>query len=199
MVPIIYFILLSVVCVAIIGVFFAVYSSKHKRLSSELVQAREELQNLGHQLETARRNEEALNKKVLYLSCKIKVEEIKQKLEELQTKARKAKRGNRWRGVAKTAFRVLSIGSGFGLPGGELLPDIPLPSPDIGGLLNGVDIDGLSPEDYDFEELSGIFEGPPELGDQALAAIDLENLAGYEAQLDQTLQELNKALASFDN
>ena len=151
-------------------------------------------------LETARRNEEALNKKVLYLSCKIKAEEIKPKLEELQTKARKAKRGNLWRGVAKTAFRtVLIAGSVFGLPGLDLLPDIPLPSPDIGALLNGVDIDGLLPEDYDFEELSGIFEGAPELGDQALAAIDLENLAGYEAQLDQTLQELNKALASFDN
>ena len=200
MVPIIYFILLSVVCVGIIGVFFAVYSSKHKRLSSELVQAREELQNLGHQLETARRNEEALKKKVFYLSCKIKAEEIKSKLEELQTKARKAKRGNLWRGVAKTAFRtVLITGSVFGLPGLELLPDIPLPSPDISALLNGVDIDGLLPEDYDFEELSGIFEGPPELEDQALAAIDLENLAGYEAQLDQTLQELNRALASFDN
>ena len=159
--------------------FFAIYSSRHKRLSSELVQAR---------------------KKVLYLSCKIKAEEIKSKLEELQTKARKARRGNLWRGVVKTAFRTALIaGSIFGLPGLELIPDIPLPLPDISDLLNGVDIDGLLPEDYDFEELSGIFEGAPELGDQALAAIDLENLAGYEAHLDQTLQELNEALASFDN
>lgn len=176
MVPIIYFILTIVVCVGIIGVFFAIYSSRHKRLSSELVQAR---------------------KKALYLSCKIKAEEIKSKLEELQTKARKAKRGNLWRSVAKTAFRTALIaGKIFGLPGLELVPDIPLPLPD---LLNGADIDGLLPEDYDFEELSGIFERASEQGDQALAAIDLENLAGYEAHLDQNLQELNKVLASFDN
>ena len=183
MVPIIYFILTIVVCVGIIGVFFAIYSSRHKRLSSELVQARSEL--------VQARN------KALYLSCKIKVEEIKSKLEELQTKERKAKRGNLWRGVVKTGFRtVLIAGKIFGVPGVDLIPDIPLPLPD---LLNGTDIDGFLPEDYGFEELSGIFEGPPELEDQGLAAIDSESLAGYEAYLDQTLQELNQALASFDN
>ena len=170
--------------------FFAIYSSRHKRLSSELVQARSELVQARSELVQARN-------KALYLSCKIKAEEIKSKLEELQTKARKVKRGNLWRGVVKTAFRTALIaGKIFGLPGLELVPDIPLPLPD---LLNGADIDGLLPEDYGFEELSGIFEGPPELEDQVLAAIDLESLAGYEAYLDQTLQELNQALASFDN
>jgi len=184
--PITALIFVSVICVGLLVVLFI--------RNKELEQAHQEKEALNKELEQAHREKEALNKSVVYLRCRLKVSALRSKLEELREQARRAKRRQIWRGIAKAVFKGVLISSRiFGLP----IPEIDFPFPDIsdiGDLPEDFDI----PDDYDFEPFFDGFENVPYLSAQELASIPLADLERYEAQLDEILQALDQTLANFD-
>ena len=142
-----------------------------------------------------------VKKRVVYANCRIKVQEIKRKLEEFREKQAKVKRRRRlWRTIARIGFKLARITvTTFIIPLPDIFPDIDLPFADIGDFPQDFDIADLLPDDYDFEGMIVGFETGINPTDQDLDSIPLEALETYERQLDEILQELDEALAHLED
>lgn len=143
---------------------------------------------------------ERLKKREVYTNCRIKMQEIKRKLEEFRQRQAQARRRRLWGTIAKIGFKLARITVlTFIIPMPDIFPDIDLPFTDVGDFPPDFDITESLPDDYDFDEFVVILETEVNPTDQNLDTISLEDLEAYEKRLDEILQELDDALANLEN
>ena len=178
-----------------------------KKLKSNLTAAqqhaeaeRQRAEGLKMDLDQARQHKAVLEKRVSLLNCKLRVLEIKPNLEGLTEKIEAIKTKKKLKKFARIAIRAALII----LSGPDVFPETD-GFADLGSLFSKI---GDSPDDFDadkflsensdrFKRLIDGFDGVPDLSDQQLDSIPLENLKTYEAQLAQASQDLDAALKNF--
>ena len=83
-------IFIVLICIGLV-VWLFILHSKSKNLSKDLEQVKQQNDSLTQDLNRAKQNEEIFKKRVVYLNCRLKAEEIKpkwQKLREASTRPR---------------------------------------------------------------------------------------------------------------
>ena len=166
-------------------------------LTKDLTAEKQRAEGLTDALKRTKQNEATLEKRISLLNCRLKVEEIKPSLEKLREELKKAEKSKRWWSFAETAIKAASIilSVSGGLPGVNGFPGNGSPFSNIHDLPDDFDAQSFLSENAErFENLLAGFDGVPDLTDQELNSIPLENLETYKSQLISASQELDAAI-----